>query len=415
LAETVTIDYLGGLGDGVASTPAGRLHIPYAAPGDRATVTVTGKESARLDEVLSPGPSRVASPCVHFGRCGGCALQHLDAAFVAGWKRERIVNALARAGLENIDVAPTISITPGTRRRATFAAKRFGDRVRLGFYERASHQIVDLTECPVLKPELAALIEPLRAALSLVLNAGETADIAVTLTETGIDLTLIRLRPLTLIDREELAKLAEAFDLARISWRSKIDRQAEPVAARRTPRVRFGQHAVPLAPGGFLQPSVEGELALTGLVLKSLGKPAGPIVDIFSGAGTFALPASALGPVFAYDNDADAVASLQAAGRAAQVRITAARRDLFREPLTLYELRDVAAVIIDPPRVGALAQARMLALSEAQVIASVSCNAVSFARDAAILTDGGYRLESVTPVDQFHWSPHVELVGVFRR
>jgi 23S rRNA (uracil1939-C5)-methyltransferase len=410
---TVTIDHLGGLGDGMAEGASGRLHIPFTAPGDQARVSVVGKDSGVLLELLTPSTLRVEPACKHFGRCGGCALQHLETGFIASWKRSRIVSALGRSGLGDVSVAETVSIPSGTRRRATLAASRPGKRVLLGFAERASHRLVDLQECWVLRPELVALIAPLRDRLSFLLNAGETADIALTWTETGIDFVLIRQRPLNLIDRETLADLAESADLARVSWRASLTAAAEPVAARRSPQIRFGEYSVGLPQGTFLQPSIEGETLLSRLVQDAISDIRGPVVDLFSGLGTFTIPASKAGPVSAFDGDRAAIAALQGAVRGRP--ITAQSRDLFREPLTVKELNIFAAAVIDPPRLGAQAQARMLADCGIPLIAYVSCNPVSFARDAAILTEGGYRLEQVTPVDQFSWSPHVELVGVFRR
>jgi 23S rRNA (uracil1939-C5)-methyltransferase len=410
---TVTIGHLGALGDGVAETAGGRLHIPFTASGDRVRVTPKGKDAATLAELLEPGPDRTEAPCRHFGTCGGCALQHLRPDFIAAWKRERIVSALARAGLDDVTVGPTIAIPPGTRRRATLAATRIGKRVLLGFAERSSHRLVDLQECHVLRPELAALIAPIRDQLPELLTAGESADIALTWTESGADLVLIRKRPLSLPDRETLAAFAEAADLASISWRASVTAPAEPVAARRTPRIRLGKAMVAFAPGAFLQPSAEGEVALTGFVIETLKSINGPVADLFCGLGTFAIPAADMGPVSAYDADGPAIATLQKAAKG--LPVSAHRRDLFREPLTVWELENFAAAIIDPPRAGAEKQARMLADSAVPLIAYVSCNPVSFARDAAILAQGGYRLERVTPVDQFAWSPHVELTGAFRR
>ncbi len=410
---TVTIDHLGGLGDGVAESASGRLHIPFTAPGDTARVALKGKDSATLIELLSAGPDRAEPPCTHFGKCGGCALQHLQPEFTAEWKRARVVTALARAGLERTAVAGTISIPPGSRRRATLAASRIGKRVLLGFAERASHRLVDLKECRVLRPELAALIAPLRDRLAVLLNHEETADIALTWTETGVDLVLIRRRRLSLTDRETLADFAGAADLARISWRAGIAKPAEPVAARRTPQIRLGAGMVAFAPGAFLQPSVEGEARLSAMVRDALSGVQGPVADLFSGLGTFAIPAGAIGPVSAFDADGAAIGTLQKAAKG--MPITAQVRDLFREPLTVKELEGFAAAIIDPPRAGAQAQARTLADSGVPLIAYVSCNPVSFARDAALLTEGGYRLDQVTPVDQFLWSPHIELFGAFHR
>jgi 23S rRNA (uracil1939-C5)-methyltransferase len=408
----VTIDRLGGLGDGVAETPGGRLHIPLTAPGDQARVTPRRKGAAELAEVIAPGPDRVAPPCRHFGRCGGCALQHLSDGFIAGWKRARIVEALLRAGLADTTVPETIAIPAGTRRRATLAARRLPGRVVLGFAERTSHRLVDLAACPILAPALTALLPGLRAALPALLWVEETADLALTLADNGIDLLFIRKRPLGLPDREALAALAEHLDLARLSWRAGERGTAEPVCIRRAPVMRMAGRPVPIPPGGFLQPSGEGQAQLTRLVMTALGGAGGAIADLFCGSGTFAIPAAAIGPVVAFDGDRDAIAALIAA-RVPDV--TAACRDLFREPLTTTELAPFAAAILDPPRAGAEAQVRMLALSAVPVIAYVSCNPISFARDAAILAAGGYRIGQVTPIDQFRWSPHIELTGSFRR
>ncbi len=410
---TVTIDRLGALGDGVAETQSGRLHVPFSAPGDRVRVKSTGKDAAEIVELLEPGAHRTAPACRHFGTCGGCALQHLDARFIADWKRSRVVETLARAGLGAALVDPTVVIPPGTRRRATLAARRLGGRVLLGFAERASHRLVDLAECPLLRPDLAGLVAPIRAKMKDLLTPHETADIALTGTDTGVDFVLVRRRDLTLADREALAALAESCDLARVSWRPSLTAAAEPVAERRRPLHVIGPESVPFSQGAFLQPSSEGEAALAALVMDAVGASAGPVVDLFSGLGTFAVPALGRGPVSAFDNDAAAIATLAKAMRGKP--LTAAPRDLFREPLTAAELDGFAAAILDPPRAGAQAQSRTLADCAVPVLAYVSCNPVSFARDAAILTGGGYRLERAVPVDQFAWSPHIELVGVFRR
>lgn len=413
----VSVLRLGSRGDGVAETESGRLHIPFTAPGDLARVAPRGKGAAELVTLLAPGPARVAAPCRHFGRCGGCALQHLDPQFTAAWKRERVVEALAAAGIAGATVVDTVAIPPGARRRATLAAKRSRSRVLLGFAERASHRLVDLVECKVLRPELVGLLPRIRDLLAQILTEGEGADLSLTAAENGIELVLIRRRPLGLDEREMLAAFAESHDLARVAWRAAPNRPAEPVAERRAPLVRFGGFPVLLPPGAFLQPSAEGEASLMRLVLGALRSDNAPIVDLFCGLGTFTLPASAIGPVAAFDGDGEAIAALQSTIRANGLapRLSAARRDLFRDPLTAEELGTFGAAILDPPRAGAEAQSRALAMSRVRKIAAVSCNPASFARDAAILAAGGYRLRHVTPVDQFLWSPHVELAALFER
>lgn len=410
---TVTIDHVGALGDGVAESAGGRLHIPFTAPGDRVRAQPAGKGKAQLVEILEPGPARVAPVCTHFGRCGGCAMQHLSADFIADWKRQRVVDALVRERLDDVPVDRTVSVAAGTRRRATLAATRVGKRVLLGFAERASHRLVDLAECPVMRPELVALIPALRTLLPALLNPGEEADFALTSSDTGTDCIMIRARALSLADREALAAFAEANGLARIAWRAGPAKPAEPVAARNAPTIRLGERTVPLSAGTFLQPSVEGQAKLTELVLRELGGAGGAIVDLFCGLGTFALPLANSATVMAYDSDEAGIAALSAAARG--LRLKAAQRDLYREPVTAKEFGDFQGAVLDPPRAGAETQARALADSGVETIVYVSCNPVSFARDAAILAAGGYELEQVTPVDQFQWSPHTELVGIFRR
>lgn len=415
-ALTVTIDRFGAQGDGIAESASGRLHVPFTAPGDQARIETDGK-TATLVELLSPGPGRVPPACGHFGRCGGCVTQHIDLAVTAAWKRERVIEALSRAGIADSPIAKTARIPPGTRRRATLAAKRVGAGVVLGFAERSSHRLVDLDECPVLRPDLAHLIAPLRELLTRILERGDSCDVGLGLANSGIELTIVRRRAPSLAERETLAAFAESYDLARIAWQPAPNREAEPISARRTPMVQFGGYSVALPPGAFLQPSTEGEASLTRLVLEALGGTDGSTIDLFAGLGTFALPATTRGQVAAYDSDRESIAALDAAIRANGLssHLSATRRDLFRDPMTPAELKGFAAAIIDPPRAGAEAQTRMLAQSGVQVIAAVSCNPITFARDAAILASGGYRLETVTPVDQFPWTAHVELVAAFRR
>ena len=414
---TVAIDRLGGGGDGIAETPAGKIFVPLSAPGDIVRVRPSGKDKARLLEVVTPGPARATPPCPHFGRCGGCALQHLDAQAIATWKREKIVTALSMAGLADAPVAETISIPAGTRRRATLAARRLRGGAVLGYAERASHTLIDVKTCPVLRPELEALLTPLRELATAILQAGETADFALTLTDCGIDLTMIRERKLDLTDRQTLGEIAQSANLVRISWRPSPTKPAETVIEQRAPFVRIAGLQVPFPSGAFLQPSAEGEATLIRLIAEGLGDAAAPTVDLFCGLGIFALPATASGAVAAFDDHRDSIAALQAIARkpALRGRLTAEHRDLFREPLSATELAPFEAAIIDPPRAGAAAQTAMLARSRVPVIAMASCNPASFARDAAVLVAGEYRLEKVTPIDQFLWSPHVELVAIFRR
>jgi 23S rRNA (uracil1939-C5)-methyltransferase len=288
--------------------------------------------------------------------------------------------------------------------------------LQLGFLGRQSHRVVDLRSCLILTPTLLALIAPLRTALDLLVGARERWGLVVSETETGVDLCIQTRRAPELGDREALAALAEASDLARISWQDG-EGEPEPVIVRRAPVVTFGEVAVTPPPGGFLQPSREGEKVLSELVLRHLPENASRVADLYCGCGTFTFRLAGRAPVSAIEGDAAATEALQAAARAAGLtdRASAERRDLARRPLTADELAPFDCVVFDPPRAGAKAQAEQLARSRVPRIVAVSCNPATFARDARILADGGYRLTSVVPVDQFPWSAHLELVACLER
>lgn len=407
---------LGGRGDGVVDSDHGRLYVPYTVPGDRVRVAV-GKARgdgfiAELREVMTPGATRVEPGCEHFHACGGCTMQQLAPPAYDDWKRDIVVQALARRDLAP-PVAPLFQAPANDRRRAEFVARRLPKGVLLGFHERESLRIVDVADCLVLNPALVALLPKLRAGLKALMAPGETIDVHATVTDTGIDLVLSGTWP-----RDKLAglsALADDLDLARLSLRG--HGWVEPVAVRRTPVVHFAGIAVTPPPGGFLQASPAAERELLRLVQGFIG-PARHVVDLYAGCGTFTLPLAAGGAVVrAYDDAAAAIGALTLAAGQGGVggRVKAGIRDLSRRPLDLTEVKKVEAVLFDPPRAGAREQMALLAKSAVPVVAAVSCDPSSFARDARILVDGGYRLEAVHPVDQFPYTGHVELAAVFRR
>jgi 23S rRNA (uracil1939-C5)-methyltransferase len=409
----VEITALGGGGDGIAHLGGETVFVPFAVPGDRLRVRLEGEREGgqvgRIITRLADGPMRTAPPCRHFGDCGGCTLQHLDPAAYRDWKQRLVQEALARRGIET-SVAPLMVVPPASRRRAVLAAERRGDAVRLGFNALASHRIVDMQACHILLPQLFALLQPLRGTLASLLRPGERADVALTLTESGIDLWLQSRHEPTLAGRQALVDLADSQDLARVS----IGAEAEPVVVRRVPRMIFGGAPVALPPGAFLQPSREGEAALTAAVVDAM-QGRSRVADLFAGCGTFTLPLAAQARVHAVEGDAAALAALAAAVRGLAGRVTTERRDLARAPVTAAELDRFDAVLFDPPRVGAKEQAAEIAGSRLDLAMAISCNPGSFARDARILVDAGFHLEQVLPVDQFPWSSHLELVGCFRR
>lgn len=419
-AAEIAIERIGAQGDGVGLLEGRPVYVPYAAPGDRLQVRLLGPKGDGLAgeaiELLSAGATRVEPPCPHFGRCGGCALQHWADAAYGDWKQRLLGEALARRGLRDIEIRPLIRIKPGSRRRARFTAGTRGKAVAFGFHAHESHAVVDIETCLLLVPALVELIAPLRQALVGLLPPGGHADVEVTATESGVDLLIEQAGPPPSAEaRMRLAQLADAQDLARVSW-GRPRELPEPVALRRTPIVSFGGVGVELPPGAFLQPSGEGEAALLAEAERALAG-ATRIADLFAGCGSFSLPLAKTAAVHAVEGDRGAVDALQLAVRRAGLghRVTAERRDLERAPLQPVELKRFDALLFDPPRAGAKAQAESLARSTLGRVVAVSCHPASFARDARILVDGGFRLDWARPVDQFPWSPHLEIVASFSR
>jgi 23S rRNA (uracil1939-C5)-methyltransferase len=348
------------------------------------------------------------TPCPHFGSCGGCSLQDLPPADYAAAKRAFVQNALMKAGVTAEVLAPII-VPPCSRRRAVFKVKSLPEGLHVGFHAAKSHTVIDMHHCDVLTPGLFALVAGLRERLEPLFGVGEAAELHVTETETGFDCALRWRGGLTPALTAALSKALSGLGIARLTMGR--DLVFEAVA----PRVTLGGVAVTLPPNPFLQATRAGEEALQQRVLAIVGK-ARMVADLFSGVGTFALPLAKKAKVHAAEQDRQAVAALAQAARSPGLKpITTEARDLFRQPLTPVELAPYQAVVLDPPRAGAEAQARLLAGSRVPCIAYVSCEAASFARDAAILIAGGYRLGPVTPIDQFLWSSHIELVAGFVR
>lgn len=398
-SEIDTIIRVAAKGDGV--TADGRHH-PLTAPGDR----------IKADGTVHFGVHHVDPPCIHFPACGGCQLQHLDEASYAAFVIDRATGALAGQGVAPGVVRAAHLSPPQTRRRAALRAARAGGRVTIGFAEEGSHRLIDLGMCLILDPRLFALLEPLRALLATILPDKRAAHVKMSLIDQGVDLLLEGVRVEGLAADEALGDFARAHGLARLTIDEGDGPQTrwEPEPAT----VSFGGMAVGFPPYAFLQATPDGEAALVAAVAAAL-PGSGAIADLFSGLGTFALALGKGRPVYAAEGARDAVLALKAGAGRGQRRLVADHRDLFRRPLVPEELDRFAAIILDPPRAGAREQVLHLAASTVPTIAYVSCNPASFARDAAHLVAGGYALESVTPVGQFRWTTHVEMVGVFRK
>jgi 23S rRNA (uracil1939-C5)-methyltransferase len=412
-AERLVIDHVGHHGDGVAITGGGNTYVPYALGGETVEVgPVPGHhpDRRRLLKVEIASAERIAPFCPHFGVCGGCAIQHWDAARYSAWKRDLVVATLAQAGID-CDVAPLVDAHGAGRRRITLHARMGTHEVlKVGYAAAGSHDIVPIDRCPILDPHLNGAIEAAWAVAEPLIVIGKPLDIQVTATESGLDIDVRGSGPLSTALITRLSRVAEQHRLARLT------RHGELILMRTPPVVAMGAAKVVLPPGSFLQATVAGEEMLAALVSAHC-KRGKQIADLFCGVGPFALRLAAKAKVNAFDSDAGAVTALQKAATSTPglKPVRAEPRDLFRRPLMPQELRDYDTVVFDPPRQGAQAQATQLAASKVPVVVAVSCNVMTFARDAKILIDGGYKIEGVTPVDQFRHTPHVELVARFKR
>ena len=412
MTEQLIISRLGHRGDGIADTPDGAVYVPYTLPGEAVTVEhVAGHPDRRhLLHIDKPGHERAQPVCKHFGTCGGCALQHWSLAEYHLWKRSLVAGALAQAGIV-APVADLIDAHGAGRRRAVFHARRgTHDVLEVGFTAPRAHHIVPIDDCPILAPALAGAVRAAWAIAEVLKSAGKPLDIQVTATDSGLDIDVRGSGTVVAERLTALAKVAETRELARLT------RHGELVAQRAQPLLRVGRAEVPLPPGAFLQATAEGEEALARLVTEHAGR-ARHVADLFTGIGTFALRLAENARVAACDSEPAAIKALQqAAGKASGLKpIEAQTRDLFRRPFMASELKKFDVVVFDPPRQGAEAQARELGKSAVPVIVAVSCDANTFARDAKILVNAGYTLVSATPVDQFRYSYHVEIVAKFTR
>lgn len=389
---------------GLGKVDDGRTLLPRVLPGEEVVVAQDGTV-----RIVTPSADRVAAPCKHFKTCGGCAMQHANDAFVANWKLEIVQKAMAAQRIDTV-FRDVITSPARSRRRAKLAGKRTKNGAMLGFHAKGTHTLIPVPECQLLTPALMEQFPMLEELV--VIAASRKAEIALTVTETqvGLDILVDTDKPLTPALREELAVFAQTHAIARLVW---VD---EPVVTMQQPIQVFGTTTVVPPPGAFLQATKHGEMALLGAVEEITAK-ADRIVDLFAGAGTFTLPLAARAEIHAVEGEAEMIAALDRGWREGRglKRVTSEARDLFRRPLEPDELRKFDAAVIDPPRAGAEAQIATLAESEIKVIAMVSCNPVTFARDAVTLQKAGFALNWVQVVDQFRWSAHVEVVGNFTR
>ncbi|WP_417670708.1 class I SAM-dependent RNA methyltransferase [Roseibium sp.] len=402
------VSELGHRGDGIAQIDGGQVYVAGALPGETVTAQVDKGRASKI-ELVERSPDRIEPICRHFETCGGCSVQHLAEAPYLEWKRQIVVKTLADRGIET-EVSPVVASKPGTRRRAVLTAVRAGRHILLGYHEKASHKLVNISECPVLVPQIVAALPGLKNLSAEMMPKKGELRINVLATGNGLDVAFDN------ADRKydkrfaALTQLAVEQDLARLTVNGETLFQVRP------PALDMGGLAVVPPPAGFTQATLDAEEALSKLVLEGIGK-AKKVADLFAGVGTFALRIARSASVHAVEGDAAAIHSLDQALRVPQglKKVTHERRDLFRRPLMKAEMEGFDAVVFDPPRAGAQAQAEQIAASKVRTVIAVSCNPATLARDLRTLVDGGYSVQSVTPVDQFLFSPHIECVAVLKR
>jgi 23S rRNA (uracil1939-C5)-methyltransferase len=400
---------VGARGDSIAHVEAGPLYIPFGLPGERVRARVAG-ERGEIGAILESSADRIAPVCGHFGRCGGCQLQHWREGAYLAWKRDLVVKALARRAID-VEVEEIRSAWGEGRRRAAFHAGAGG---RFGFMARGSNGLVEVSACPALTARFQTKLTALAALGAAFAPARGDVTLACLETETGLD---VDVKGAGLPAQWGAARLAQAAQAAQAADLARLSFNGEPLVTRRAPVLTMGRARVTPPPGAFTQPTMLGEETLAALAMSALSGAA-RIADLFCGVGTFALRFADHAEVHGVDGDEAQVAALKSAADGAGgalKRVTVERRDLLRAPLAPLELKRFDAVAFDPPRSGARFQAEQIAASRAEKAVAISCDPVAFARDAKILIGGGFKLTRVTPVDQFRWSPHVEIVGAFAR
>lgn len=421
--SNLTIHELGPKGDGVHFGAQGRVYVARTAPGDRVQARVFKDEDgiarAEVVEMVAPSPYRQEPPCIHYDRCGSCTLQHLEPGFYRHWKTEMVKEAFAKQNLRPRQWLETLFLGSHNRRRATFSARKFRQQIVLGYYRRRSDELTDIDSCAIADPRLLELRELIKPSLSHLLIDGEPADFFFQIVGTAIDMVISgpigRNGEPDAAVREVLTKLMKSSPITRITWHSYERDSFEPLVSKGPVIANFGSLKVSLPPAAFLQPTREGEQALSGAVMRALPElvRGGHFADLFSGCGTFSGPMLSRGSVDAYESVPRSVNALSKAAGSQPLKVF--RRDLFRNPLRREEINRYDAVVFDPPRAGCPEQAMAMASAKTRTLVGVSCNPSTFARDARILCDGGYWLQSLQIVDQFLWSHHVEVVGVFTK
>ena len=402
------VDRLGQLGDGIIDTPNGEIFAPFTLPGEHIEGNV---ENCRVNspKIIKPVSDRIKPACKHFKSCGGCSLQHASDTVISDWKIRKTQDALSQVNLHP-EFRPIINSKARSRRRATFAAKRTKKGALVGFHGRASDVIIEISECPISDPILLSGMPAFSQFAILGSSRKAVLRISATVSGNSLDVKIDNGKKLSATEISKFAQICNQFKILRLMWNDDVIAQSNP------PSQKMGLADVIPPSGAFLQATKSGEAALIKTVLEIIG-PSKRVVDLFAGCGTFALPISSKATVHALEGDANMIAALDSGWRAAGGLhdIKSETRDLFRRPLMPDEFKKIDAIVIDPPRAGAVSQVVEIAKANVGRIAFVSCNPATFARDASILCNNGYNLDWVQVIDQFLWNPHIELVAQFTK
>ena len=407
--KNLTVNRLGAMGDGICDCADGTIYVAGGLPGETLRAKVDGNR-ASIHTILKASPDRVEPACPHFADCGGCSLQHMALDAYRTWKHAQVVAAFSRAGIDAV-VEPMRSVATGTRRRAVLSARRLRSEIVLGYHQSRTHTVVPISSCLVLVPEIVEALPHLKAIAVLLVGRRNEIRLTVTATASGLDVAVSGVRKVLDADlRMDLAARANGFGLARLTVEGELIVEFTP------PTIQCGRATVSLPAGAFLQATASAQKMLSELVLAGTSG-AGAIIELFAGIGTFTFPMAQNARVHAIDGDRAAIAALQdAARRTTSLKpISAHVRDLSREPVSAREFNGFDAVVFDPPRIGARVQAGEIAGSSIEQVVAVSCNPATLARDVDILLGGGFKLQHVTPVDQFLFSGHIEIVAVLTR
>ena len=402
------INQLGAKGEGIVRQDTSEIYVPFALPGE----TIEGDiDQGRIEKpkIITPSDLRIKPVCKHFKTCGGCRLQHFNSGALANWKASLVTDALGKFDVST-EVRPTLTSPANSRRRATLSGRRSKSGTVIGFHGFASDQIVDIQECPILDQRILDAWPVYEFLVSKGASRKGAVKLSITVSDTGLDVSVTDAKSLLIQENQEISMYCQNKHIARLVWNGEMIFQSDP------PSITLGGVRLRLIEGGFLQATEFGQNALLDAVTKIVDHKKST-VDLFSGMGTFSLPLAKMRSVHAVEFGKEMLQALQEAAHQAPNlhSVTTEHRDLFRRPLMPDELAKFECVVIDPPRAGALAQCQELAKSDVGTIAFVSCNPATFACDARVLVDAGFSLNWVLPIDQFLWSPHVELVAEFTR